>query len=209
MTMPKVDVIDYGMGNLWSVIGALEHLGYEAKIINTPEAILNSELLILPGVGSFRRAMESLNKRHLDEAIKTAISSGSTRILGICLGMQLLCSRSSEDGVTPGLGFLPYEVDLFVGTEGKLLKVPHVGFSEVSAPFGSRLFSGIKDQSHFYFVHSYKIPFNPVSEVLESTCYHGSTFVAAFEKDNIFGTQFHPEKSQANGLKLLENFLSI
>lgn len=209
MTIAKVDVIDYGMGNLWSVVGAIEHLGYKAELINTPEAILNSRLLILPGVGSFRRAMESLKERQLDEAITMAVSRGVTRILGICLGMQLLCKKSSEDGDTQGLGLLPYKVDKFVGREGELLKIPHVGFNEVTAPYGSKLFSGINDGSHFYFVHSYRVLTNPTSKAVESTCKYGNKFVAAFEKDNIFGTQFHPEKSQGNGIQLLGNFLGV
>ena len=209
MTTNLVHIIDYGMGNIWSIIGAIEHLGYEAELVSSPEKILESKLLILPGVGSFRKAMESLKKDSLDKAIKDAVLSGNAKLLGICLGMQLLCRKSSEDGDTEGLGLMPYDVDLFTSREDHHLKVPHVGFNEVNFSDSSRIFAGIKKNSTFYFVHSYKIEPQPLSSALESSCLYGKEFVAAFEKDNIFGTQFHPEKSQTSGLRLLENFLSL
>jgi len=206
MSKLKVSVIDYGMGNVWSVISAIKYLGAEAVLVSNPENIIKSNCLILPGVGSFRKAMLLLKERNLDEAIKEAVTNNDTCILGICLGMQVLGSHSSENGQTDGLSLISNKVDKFSREEIGQNKTPHVGFNPVyfSERFG--LFRGLPEFSDFYFTHSYRMHVDGIKGRY-ATCSYGIDFLAAFEKDNICGSQFHPEKSQTNGLILLRNFL--
>lgn len=201
-----VTVIDYGMGNIQSVLNALNFLGFESKLSSNPEDILNSEILILPGVGAFRKAMESLQNLGLDDAIKVASLERKTKILGICLGMQLFAESSSEDGYTEGLGLISGHVERFTQAEVLGNKIPHVGFDQVWVNRESRLMSNVSNGSDFYFVHAYRL-LNSNVEGIPMVCNYGSEFLAAYENGNIFATQFHPEKSQTNGLKLLSNFL--
>lgn len=206
MKSSSITVIDYGMGNLWSVLSALRYLGSNPIISSDPEDVLRADTLILPGVGSFRKAMSSLQKNGLNQAIVEAVQNKGTKILGICLGMQLLGESSTEDGNTIGLGLIPAEVDKFSVEEVGVNKIPHIGFDEVQSQLDSTLFRGLKNFSDFYFVHSYRLP--PVIPIGKcAICTYGVDFLAAYEKDNIFATQFHPEKSQTNGLILLKNFL--
>jgi len=200
---PDVVVIDYGMGNLFSVVSALRYLGADTTTATDPSEVAMARALILPGVGSFRRGMEELRRSGLDSAIRDAVARG-TRLLGICLGMQLLGSSSTEDGTTLGLGLVDAVVESFPIESG--FKVPHVGFSTVASPPESTLFRGLGERPSFYFVHSYRMPRTPTGSIA-STCDYGGGFVASFEADNVAGAQFHPEKSQANGLVLLANFL--
>jgi glutamine amidotransferase len=195
------------MGNLWSVASALHYLGFSYNIVNDARAISEAGILILPGVGSFRQAMLSLRKEGLDEAILNAVSGKQAKILGICLGMQLLGESSSEDGETQGLGLIPAKVTRFDDAGKFGSKIPHIGFNAVHSPEESLLFRGLKPGSEFYFVHSYQLLPGGLPG-LSSVCSYGYSFLAAYENKNIFATQFHPEKSQTNGLKLLENFLS-
>jgi glutamine amidotransferase len=200
-----VVVIDYGMGNVWSVVSAVRYLGSECVLSGSPEYVENADRLILPGVGSFRKAMAALKSKGLDTAIKSAVQKGG-KILGICLGMQLLGSKGTEDGETAGLGLIPNRIDLFGSDELKGNKLPHVGFNEVSISSREGLFDGLNNGAHFYFNHSYRM----IQESLIGNiamCDYGSKFVAAFQVGNICGTQFHPEKSQTNGLIVLRNFL--
>ena len=206
MNPPKITVIDYGMGNLWSVLSALRYLGSNPLISIDPDEIIHADALLLPGVGSFRQAMASLQKKGLDQAIVEAVHSKGTKILGICLGMQLLAASSTEDGNTIGLGLIPAEVDKFTIKEVGTKKVPHIGFDVVQSGSDSTLFKGLKNAADFYFVHSYRL----LPAALNGNCAicnYGVDFLAAYERDNIFATQFHPEKSQTNGLILLKNFL--
>jgi glutamine amidotransferase len=206
MARRKVAVIDYGMGNIWSVLSAFNYLGADAYLVNQPKAIIDADFVVLPGVGSFRKAMVTLSAQGLADAILEAALIKQSKLLGICLGMQLLASSGTEDGETKGLGLIDNKVDLFTHKELNGEKVPHVGFNSVN--FNKRIgfFEDLPDQADFYFVHSYKM-------VLEQfkgnfgTCNYGIDFLAAFEYNNIYGTQFHPEKSQTNGLILLKNFL--
>jgi imidazole glycerol-phosphate synthase subunit HisH len=202
----QVVVIDYGMGNLWSVASAIRHLGAEPQITKSAKEISSAKFLILPGVGSFRRAMEAIRKNSIDQAILQSLSQSETKLLGICLGMQLLGSTSSEDGDTQGLGLVPNTVRKFTNTADTRLKIPHVGFSEVKHGANTILFSGIPSESCFYFVHSYFMELTPTIDGV-ATCRYGTEFVAAFEQGQVSGTQFHPEKSQSMGLNLLKNFL--
>lgn len=207
MIKPNVTVIDYGMGNLWSVISALRYLGCNPKATEDPEEVLNADSILLPGVGSFRKAMLSLQEKGLDQAIVEATQTKGTKILGICLGMQLMGTRSFEDGDTIGLNLIPAEIDKFSAQEVGKNKIPHVGFDKVNSRSDSILFQGLDLASDFYFVHSYRmIPNGLIGK--PATCNYGVEFLAAYEHDNIFATQFHPEKSQTNGLILLKNFLS-
>jgi glutamine amidotransferase len=208
MSNYQVVIVDYGMGNLWSVASALRYLGAEPIISHDPKVISDAEGLILPGVGSFRNAMLALKSLHLDDAIKEAVQIHRSKILGICLGMQLLGSRGTEDGDTEGLGIVSNKVDRLSPSEIGFNKIPHIGFNSVRIQDRSGLFKGLPENSDFYFVHSYRmLPEDFVGSV--AICEYGKEFLAAFHRENICGTQFHPEKSQMNGLTLLKNFLEL
>ncbi|MGE5411880.1 MAG: imidazole glycerol phosphate synthase subunit HisH [Clostridiales bacterium] len=200
----KVSIIDYGMGNIHSIRNALEYLGAETEYTSDPEKILDSDRIVLPGVGSYNHAMQTIVTRKLDEVIRMAVNAKKIPILGICLGMQLLGMSGTEDGYIGGLGLFNGKVEKFK-LDSYALKVPHIGFNEVEAPLNSILYKGISDIHDFYFVHSYRMITEEKTGV--GYCVYGEKFVASFEADNIFGTQFHPEKSQTNGLRLLKNFL--
>ena len=202
----KVTIIDFGSGNLWSVKSALSYLGFIPEITSDPEKIVFSNKLILPGVGSFAKAMHAIKNNNIDEAIIEAVTKRECSILGICLGMQILSLSGTEDGNTEGIGLIPSRVDIFNKDILKNLKTPHIGFNKVLAHRKSILFNGLDSQADFYFVHSYRM----LSKGLEGqngTCFYGEDFLASYENENIFATQFHPEKSQTNGLILLNNFL--
>jgi glutamine amidotransferase len=204
----KITVIDYGMGNIYSVVSAIRHLECEAIVSSDPDVIRTSSRLLLPGVGSFRKAMESLTALRLDGAIIEAVKDRGTLILGICLGMQLLGQQSSEDGSTKGLDLISSQVTSFSEKEVGPRKIPHIGFDQVSSTADSKLFENIPSGSDFYFVHSYKMQTSNLKGKA-AICNYGVDFLAAYEQDNIFATQFHPEKSQSNGLLLLQNFMSL
>ena len=201
--MKKVAIIDYGMGNIWSVKSAFEYIGTSVKIISEPNNLGDYEYLVLPGVGSFKKAMANIKSRGLDEGILSAVNK-KAKILGICLGMQLLGTKSTEDGIIKGLGLIPISVDRFDQSFGN--KIPHIGFNTVTISENKGLFSKFDNDTDFYFVHSYKMN-NLNIDARIATCNYGEDFIAAFEYGFICGTQFHPEKSQTNGLQLLINFL--
>lgn len=205
--MEKITIVDYGMGNIWSVASAFKYIGYEVILSSNPADVLRAKALVLPGVGSFRRAMVELRSKNLDVAILEAVEIKKTKILGICLGMQLLGTVGYEDGETEGLGLIEKTIESFSVEQVGANKIPHVGFDQVHAP-GGQLFRGLPQFSDFYFVHSYKM--NPGQLAgFESICNYGSDFLAAYEEENVCATQFHPEKSQANGLMLLQNFMKM
>ena len=203
-----VGIIDYGCGNLRSVVNAFQHIGADCEVVENPNGLVYYSHLVLPGVGSYRKAMQYLKQNQFDSKIKELVSNG-TPLLGICLGMQLLGSRSSEDGETEGLGFIEADVDLLViSKEDMNLKVPHVGFNTVHIDARSTLFNGFEDRADFYFTHSYRMSCKNSLHAIGITT-HGDTFASAVENQNVLGTQFHPEKSQRNGLKILSNFMSF
>ena len=206
--MKKVGIIDYGMGNISSVANALKYLGTDFEVANTAKEIKNFYSLIIPGVGSFRKAMKNLQELNLIDEINNEVLIKKKNILGICLGMQLMSSSSTEDGNTKGLGLLKNKVTKLIFEKESNLRIPHVGFNTITS-FTSNfdLFKKIKENSNFYFNHSYKMKLENNNKYAVSN--YGQEFLAAFQKENIFGVQFHPEKSQSNGLQLISNFISI
>lgn len=200
----RVAIVDYGMGNIYSVQSVFRYHGAESLYTSDAKEILTADRILLPGVGSFRKAMVDIRAKGLDKVLEEAVLEKQIPILGICLGMQLLGKSSTEDGYTEGLGFFDGVVEAF-DAEKYAIKVPHVGFNSVNACTDSILFEGIENSSDFYFTHSYRMKSH--EDACIGYCHHGETFVASFEKENIFGTQFHPEKSQTNGLKLIKNFI--
>jgi glutamine amidotransferase len=199
----RIAILDYGMGNLRSAEKALEHVGVSAKITRDPVEVQAADGLILPGVGAMPRAMERIREYGLDELIAERREAGAP-ILGICLGLQLLFDSTSEFGGSDGLGLLPGPVEA-LGAEG--LKVPHIGWSPVDWQRDSQLTEGIPSGTPFYFVHSFAP--RPKGEDLLGTAEYGSRFACAAERENVYGVQFHPEKSSSAGLRLLSNFAGI
>jgi imidazole glycerol-phosphate synthase subunit HisH len=206
MKYKTVTIIDYGMGNIGSLTNAFNYLGAKVKVSSEPDKIEKSSIVILPGVGSFHKAMKIIKKNSIDCAIKNIISKGNY-LLCICLGMQLLASESVEDKFTKGLGIIPNKVKKFTLKETKN-KIPHVGFNQVFFEKKNKLFKGLSSGTDFYFVHSHRILPEKLTGDIAKTNY-GVNFISSFVKDNIYATQFHPEKSQSNGIKLLDNFLNI
>lgn len=197
-----VVIIDYGRGNLHSVSKAVERLGYEAVVSSDEQVILAADGAILPGVGAFGDAMAELTATGLDDTVQRFAASGKP-LLGICLGMQLLFSRSEEHGDHEGLGLLPGEVVRFQGS----YKVPHMGWNRLSFAQESPLFKGLTE-GHVYFVHSYHVQLEQATDLLASTDYY-QPVTAIVGRGNIFGMQFHPEKSGELGMQLLGNFMEL
>ncbi|MCB9460032.1 MAG: imidazole glycerol phosphate synthase subunit HisH [Anaerolineaceae bacterium] len=198
-------VIDYGAGNLRSVLHALHHLGTEnIQLVQEPDQLKGAERIILPGVGAFGAGMQQLHKQDLVEPLKDAIASGLP-YLGICLGMQFLFERSNEMGDHAGLGILPGNVTRFPEMD---LKVPHMGWNQLIIKQDSPILENVSEESYAYFVHSYYCEPADQSDILIEADY-GLTFCAGVHRENIFGVQFHPEKSQQTGLTILRNFLAL
>jgi len=197
-----IAIIDYDMGNLRSVAKAFERVGADVSVTRDPKAILDASHVVLPGVGAFKDCMRNLDDYGLIDPIMKSIKSGKP-FLGICLGLQLLFDESMEFGLHRGLGVVKGRVVRFA--EGTGLKVPHMGWNEARKRKDSPLLSGIEDNTYFYFVHSYYAVPEDRSVDLTTTGY-GMDFTSSIMKDNIMACQFHPEKSQKAGLKVLHNF---
>ncbi|EAJ1255125.1 imidazole glycerol phosphate synthase subunit HisH [Campylobacter lari] len=197
-------IVDYHLGNFKSVLKAFEKLNQEVLISSKKEDIKNASKLVLPGVGSFKQGMENLKKLALDELLKECVLKDQKPILGICLGMQLFCKYGHEGGGSQGLGFIDGEVLQF---DLKKEKILHSGWDNIYYKNESKIFKDIKENSDFYFVHSYYV--ECFENIQTSICDYEILFCSSFEKDNIFAVQFHPEKSQNVGLKLLENFANL
>ena len=206
MKVPQVSLIDYGVGNLWSVVSAIKYLGAKVDLVSDPNKIASSSVLLLPGIGSFRKGMEDLKNTGIDKAIIHAVKDNNAKILGICMGMQLMGSYGSEDGGSEGLALISNRVERFNKDELHGNKIPHVGFNVVNFSERKGFFKDFSESSDFYFTHSYRMIAEGISGRY-ATCVYGKEFLAAFQVGNIFGAQFHPEKSQTNGLLLLRNFL--
>jgi glutamine amidotransferase len=207
-----IAIVDYGMGNLRSVEKALHKLGHAAEVTSDPAVVVAAERVILPGVGAFGAAMANLTraedgKPSLAEAVAQAAESGRP-FLGICLGMQLLLSESDEMGLHRGLDRVPGRVVKFDFGGDPTLKIPHMGWNELHFPHPSPLFAGLEPGTRVYFVHSYYCrPDAP--EVVTATSPHGPEFCAALGRGNLHAVQFHPEKSGAAGLRILDNFARL
>ena len=200
-----ITIVDYQMGNLRSVQKGIERVGGQARISSDPAAIQDAEKLILPGVGAFGDAMAEINRRGLADPIRDFVASGRP-FLGICLGLQLLFERGYEHGQHEGLGILPGDVVRFDLPAS--MKVPHMGWNTVSKKSDAPILQNVADGTHFYFVHSYYVrPVDPNVVALE--CNYGIDFCAMVWRDNLFATQFHPEKSQSQGLGLLAEFANL
>ena len=200
-----ITIVNYDMGNLGSIQNMLKKIGVKSIITSSSEDILNAEKLILPGVGHFKRAMDNLAAFGLIDTLNQKVLVEKTPILGICLGMQLMTSYS-EEGECAGLGWIDAQTLRFPSYETTGLKVPHMGWNEVSFPNTHYLAEGLVDP-RYYFVHTYRVKCESPENVLCTTSY-GETFHSGICKDNIVGVQFHPEKSHAFGMRLLENFCS-
>ncbi|HAA90725.1 MAG: Imidazole glycerol phosphate synthase subunit HisH [Thermoanaerobacterales bacterium 50_218] len=195
-----IAIIDYGMGNLRSVQKGLEKSGFQAEITSEPEEVKKARGIVLPGVGAFAEAMANLRKKGLDRVIREEVAKGKP-FLGICLGLQLLFDYSEEGEGSEGLGIFPGRVRRLPEN----VKVPHMGWNQVKIKKATPLFSGIADNSYFYFVHSYYV--DPEDEgIIAGTTEYGIEFVSMVAQDRIFGVQFHPEKSSSLGLQILANF---
>lgn len=199
-----IAIVDYGMGNVASVRNALALLGAEALVTARAEDFARATHIIFPGVGAYKDGMDAVRSRGLVPLLQKEVLQNKKPFLGICLGMQLLTEQGEEGGGTQGLGFI-------AGTTRKLtvdsnLRLPHIGWDDVAPAADAVLFNNILSRD-FYFVHSYIV--EPADAgVVAATCTYGETFAAAVQKDNIYGVQFHPEKSQKNGLQILRNFIS-
>ena len=202
-------IIDYNLSNLNCVSSAVKYLGFEAKITNEKEYIKCASKLILPGVGAFPDAIKNLEKLNLIDILNQKVLIEKTPFLGICLGAQLICKSSEEFEFKEGLNWVNAKVERLI-TKNNLIRIPHTGWNDIMiSPKKSLLLEGISNEENlFYFNHSYVIVKDNDDDVV-GYCNHGKKFVSVIEKDNIFATQFHPEKSQKNGLKLLKNFLQI
>lgn len=207
MSNNQIVIIDYNMGNLRSVQKAFEKVGSEAIITNDINLIKNATKIVLPGVGSFKDGMKHLKELNLIDVLNDEILNKKKPFLGICLGMQLISKVSYENGETLGLGWINAEIKKFTFNDDIKLKVPHVGWNNISFKNENKLLENINNNSDFYFVHSYHFVTN--ENVISSVSDYGFDFVSSVNKDNIYAFQFHPEKSQSVGLDLIENFVKL
>ncbi len=202
-----IGIIDYGMGNLLSVYNAIEICGANVKIINYPEELTKVDKIILPGVGAFANCIKNLNEKGFIDALESEVRYCKKPILGICLGMQVMARKSYEYGEINGLGWIDAEI-IKIDSSSPSIKVPHVGWNGINICKKSKLFKEIPNNSDVYFVHSYYMDCKDNTDVT-ATCDYGTKITAAIERDNLYATQFHPEKSQSLGLKVLENFIIL
>lgn len=206
MNMP-IAVVDYGHGNLGSILNMLKKIGSEGVLISEPDRLERAGKIILPGVGAFDSGMRAIEQKGFGEILIRRVTEDGVPLLGICLGMQML-GQSSEEGVADGLGLVAGHCRRFPQGADIHLKVPHMGWAEVTPSQDASLFSGIGMSSRFYFVHSYYFECENQSEVAATATY-GVTYVAAVQRGNVFGVQFHPEKSHKFGMHLLRNFVEL
>ncbi len=200
-----ITIIDYGAGNLESVEKAFAFLGYETRVTANEEEILSSDKIVLPGVGAFGDAMGMLTAAGLDETVRKAVKKGIP-LLGICLGLQMLFESSEEGKPVPGLGIFKGKIRHFENCPG--FKIPQIGWNSIDIKPGSRLFKGVPNNSHVYFVHSYYLEAEDES-IVAAKCDYIHPFHAAIESGNVFACQFHPEKSGKVGLSILKNFAEL
>ena len=201
-----IQIIDYGLGNTGSIYNMLKKIGVKSEIVDNPVKLNDGSKYILPGVGSFDNGMKLLKNNNWIEKLNELIILKKNPILGICLGMQLM-TKSSEEGIIPGLSWIDADVKKFSFKDNNL-KIPHMGWNNINPIKNNKLFYELNNQSRFYHVHSYYVLLNDSSNEIASTNY-SKEFTSSFQKDNIFGVQFHPEKSHKYGMQLLSNFSKI
>ncbi|MBL0419555.1 imidazole glycerol phosphate synthase subunit HisH [Ramlibacter sp. AW1] len=202
-----ISVVDYGVVNLGSMLNMLKKIGADAQIVSTEDEIARAKKILLPGVGAFDQGMAALTRRQLAQPLIRKAQVEKIPVLGVCLGMQML-GHSSEEGRLPGLGLLDAHTARFKFDAGSRSKVPHMGWGTIQPAKSSRLIKGVDDQSRFYFVHSYHVVCHDSADVLATTEY-GYDFVSMIQRGNIFGAQFHPEKSHRFGMSLLRAFAEL
>lgn len=203
----RIVVVDYGMGNLRSVANAFGAVGHPVEIVARPDQLADADGIVVPGVGAFGDAMRNLHERGFVPVLEEHVRGQGVPFLGLCLGMQLVATDSVEHGAHPGLGWVPGRV-VKIEPNGRPIRVPHIGWNDVRFVEGSRLFAELGESQAFYFVHSYVLQPDE-QEVVSGVCEYDGPFAASIEVDNIYGTQFHPEKSQRAGLAALRNFVGI
>ena len=202
-------IVDYKMGNIRSLRSALAFLGADAVVTDDPAQLLRADRIILPGVGAFDAAMRNLRERNLVEPLCEAVMGRRTLALGICLGVQILATSGDENGPTDGLGWIRGSV-VSMAADAPGARIPHVGFNTVRfTDAGAELFAGLDGEKDFYFVHGYHLVCDDKADVAGWVDYAAHDFVASVHQDNVFGVQFHPEKSQSNGLTVLKNFVRL
>jgi glutamine amidotransferase len=201
-------IIDYGMGNLRSVQKKFQRVGADTEVSNDPELIANAHKLVLPGVGHFSHGIKQLKQLGIWDVLNEAVLQKKTPILGICLGMQLMAKHSREGGNVIGLGWFDAEVVRFDVKDQLKYKIPHMGWNNAIIKRENKFLEGVDNESMYYFVHSYYMKCNDEKDILTTTGYEDK-FVSAIQKDNIYGTQFHPEKSHDTGEKLIRNFVEL
>lgn len=202
-----ITIVNYGMGNLGSVQNMFKRIGVASEITGDPQAVSRAEKLLLPGVGAFDAAMQKIAESGLREVLDRKVLEEKVPVLGICLGMQLL-TNGSEEGVLPGLGWIPARTIKFRFPEGSPLKIPHMGWNYVFPKRESPLTHDLPAEPRFYFVHSYFVRCDNEEDVLMTTPY-GNDFHSIVQRGNVYGAQFHPEKSHKYGMKLLSNFAGL
>jgi imidazole glycerol-phosphate synthase subunit HisH len=205
--MPEVAIVNYELGNLRSVENALEYLGAKAGIVSEPSRLSDCSHIILPGVGAFGEGMQNLKSAGWAETLCEHVKIQKKPFLGICLGMQLCAAKGTEHGLNEGLNFIGGTAER-MPEDGHTVRIPHIGWNTLTPPAGSRMLAGLPEKPCFYFVHSYALT-NPAPEFLIGHAHHGEPFIATAEHENIWCAQFHPEKSQKDGLRLLRNFIEM
>lgn len=203
-----ITIINYGLGNINAFVNLYKRINIDIKVASDEESLIRATKIILPGVGAFDHAMTQLNKSGMREMLEELVFNRKIPVLGICVGMQIL-ANSSDEGLLPGLGWIKGKVKIFEKASIPYkTKLPHMGWNEVKPHNANRLFNGLENESRYYFLHSYYFECMNNEDVISTTEY-GITYASAVNKNNIFGVQFHPEKSHINGIRLLKNFAEI
>ena len=202
-----ISIVNYGLGNLKSVLNMINKIGGQATIETNPKVLDHADKIILPGVGAFDYSMSNLNKNGWINALNEAVLARKVPVLGICLGMQLMC-KSSEEGIIPGLGWIDADVKKFNYPLDSNFKIPHMGWNTVNIKKSNPLITDKENEQRFYFVHSYHVVCNNMKDIL-TTSHHGYEITSAFSHNNIYGVQFHPEKSHRFGMALLKKFIEM
>ncbi len=203
----KIVIIDYGMGNIGSISNMFKYLGVSAVVSSDPQIIETADKLILPGVGHFDKAIQNINSLNIFDLIRNKALIQQTPILGICLGMQIMC-KTSEEGVLPGLSLINGSVNKFKFQDELKLKIPHMGWNNIEIVKDTNVLNNLDEDSRFYFVHSYFVSCENYDDVMTYTNY-GKRFVSSFQSQNIIGVQFHPEKSHKFGMNIFKNFIEF